>query len=130
MRVRRLELEAFGPFTGASVGFGKAGVVDVVYGANEAGKSTCLRGWVDLFCGFQAKTVDAHLHEGKRLRIGAEVENASGAVLRFFRRKGTKNTLLDASGEALEEAVLEGFGAGVGRDVFSALYVLGREEFS
>lgn len=128
MRVRRLELEAFGPFTGVSVAFGEAGCVDVVYGSNEAGKSTCLRGWVDLFCGFQTKTGDGFLHGVKRLRIGAEAVNGGGEELRFFRRKGNKNTLLDAEGGALDEGVMERFGAGVGRDVFSALYLLGREE--
>ena len=43
MRIDELNLAAFGPFTDRLLAFGETGL-HIVYGPNEAGKSSALRG--------------------------------------------------------------------------------------
>ena len=43
MKIRTLNLTAFGPFTERELAFDEAGL-HIVYGPNEAGKSSALRG--------------------------------------------------------------------------------------
>ena len=79
MRIAQLDLEAFGPFTGVRVDFGDPGGIDFVFGENEAGKSSCLRGLLDLLFGFPTRTPDAFLHPYPKLLIGAELLGNDGA---------------------------------------------------
>ncbi|WP_171189899.1 ATP-binding protein, partial [Alienimonas chondri] len=108
MRIDRLDLLAFGPFTGLSLDFSAPGL-HVVYGPNEAGKSTALRAVRDALFGIPGQSPDNHTHDYKALRIGMTVSAGPGGgaehggrSLTFRRRKGNKNTLL-----ALEEGESE-----------------------
>lgn len=55
MRLKRLDLTRYGNFTGRSIDFGEKpqGQPDlhIVYGPNEAGKSTALAAFLDLLFG-------------------------------------------------------------------------------
>ena len=63
MNVVRLDLLAFGPFTGMTIEFGNApGGMHLVYGPNEAGKSTTLRALTQLLYGIPDKCPDDFLH--------------------------------------------------------------------
>jgi len=63
MRVAELHLRAFGHFTDVRVDLDSDGpALHVVYGHNEAGKSTTLRALSGLFFGIPARTPDAHRH--------------------------------------------------------------------
>ena len=125
MRFLSLELAAFGPFTGRVIDFsgGEPGL-HVVYGHNEAGKSTALRAITGLLYGIPEKTRDAHLHRMPDLRIGARIRAADGHELELVRRKGRKNTLLGPGDKPLDEGVLGRLLGGVGEALFKNMFGL------
>jgi uncharacterized protein YhaN len=124
VRILELELIAFGPFAGESLVFGKVPGIDLVYGANEAGKSTSLRAITGLLYGVPERTADAHRHPHTGLRIAATLGSASGGELRVVRRKGRKGTLFDSSGNALDEADLQRMLGGVSQSMFRNMFGL------
>ncbi|MDD2601168.1 MAG: AAA family ATPase [Kiritimatiellae bacterium] len=129
MRFERLHIPAFGPFTNLELNFpAKGGDLHIIYGANEAGKSSLLRTFRDLLFGIHGQSPDNFLHEYQNLRITAEIINRAGERLFFQRRKGNKNTLLDAEGQALPENALMPFLGSVDQEYFSAMFGLGTKE--
>jgi uncharacterized protein YhaN len=130
MRLRRLHIPAFGPFTDLDLAFPNPGNRDLhlIFGENEAGKSSLLRAIRDLLFGIHGQSRDGFLHDYKNLRLVGEVENKSGDHLVFQRRKGNKNTLLDAAGEPLPDSALQPFLGGVGPEYFSTMFGLGGTE--
>ena len=133
MKFRRLAIPAYGPFTDLALEFStgqEANSADfhLIYGRNEAGKSSLLRAIRDLLYGIHAQTADNFVHDYKDLRITAEIENRSGQVLAFQRRKGNRNTLLDAAGNPLADDVLAPFLGPVDREFFTTMFGLGSDE--
>src|SRR3954451_21718672 len=110
MRIAQLQLLAFGPFRGLELDFSAPGL-HMVFGRNEAGKSTTLRAITGLLYGIDTRTLDAHVHKPSELRIGGTLEGDASARIRVVRRKdvskGGPNTLLDELGQALHEVVLQ-----------------------
>ena len=104
MKIQELNLAAFGPFTDRILAFGGAGL-HIVFGPNEAGKSSALRGLKALLYGVEERTLDNFLHANDKLRISGCLRTADGHELKFVRRKGRKNTLLTPDGEVLDEQV-------------------------
>lgn len=94
MRLQQLNLLAFGPFTDVTLDFSQAGL-HVVYGPNEAGKSTALRAIHAALFGIPHHTTDNFLHDHKDLRVGACLQSSAGQQISFVRRKGRKDTLLN-----------------------------------
>ena len=100
MRFRRLEIPAYGPFTDFTLDLPKGSTdFHLIYGPNEAGKSSLLRAIRSLLFGIPGQTTDNFQHDYKKLRILAELEDANGSSQVFQRRKGSKNTLLDRDGD-------------------------------
>lgn len=129
MRFHRLQIPAFGPFTNLQLAFPpQEHDLHVFYGNNEAGKSSLLRAIRDLLFGIHGHSPDNFLHEYKNLRLLGEIENRAGDRLTFQRRKGTKNTLLDESGNALPDHALRPFLANVEQGFFSTMFGLGSSE--
>ncbi|WP_438033670.1 AAA family ATPase [Sorangium sp. So ce204] len=129
MRLIELHLKAFGPFTERTLTFGdKGGVVHVVYGRNEAGKTSTLRALGDLLFGFPHQSPAAFLHDERTLRVGAALESDSGATLRFFRRKGRVKTLLDAEEGVLDDGALKPFLGALERPFFERIFGLDHEQ--
>jgi len=129
VRIQQLHLQAFGSFTDRTLDFsgGDEGL-HVVYGPNEAGKSTALRALVAWLYGIDARSPDDHLHDYPQLRIGGELARADGSSLAFVRRKGRKNTLLAPGDEIpLDDESLVPFLAGVDRTHFTTLYGIDHE---
>ncbi len=135
MRLCELQLLAFGPFTDASLQFesppaseAQAGApssgMHVIYGPNEAGKSTALRAITALLYGIPSRTGDAHVHAMKKLRVGGVLEFGGGERLRIVRRKGLKRTLLDVDDKPIDEARLSRALCGVGRSLFVTMFGL------
>ncbi len=123
MRIQELNLAAFGPFTDRTLNFGHEEVgLQVIYGPNEAGKSSALRGLKSLLHGIEERTLDNFLHPNDKLRIGGRLWNADGHELAFVRRKGRKNTLLTLDGEPLDDQALAPFLQGVTSDLFKTLF--------
>ncbi len=129
MRVAELQLLAFGPFTDARLDFDPSGPrLEIIYGANEAGKSTTLRALSGLFFEIDSRTKDAHLHtKMSSLRIGARLVDEDGEVLEVVRRKGNKNTLLGPDGEAIDDAALRRLLGGLGAEQFGRMFGLNHE---
>ena len=124
MRLLSLDLERYGPFTGRRLVFRPDARLHVVLGANEAGKSTALAAVTDLLFGVEERTRFAFLHDMPSLRLGAEIAGGDGRRLAFRRRKGRRNTLVDAADAALPEDALAPFLGGLTREVFCRAFGL------
>lgn len=123
MRIALLELIAFGPFRGLELDFSRPGI-HVVFGRNEAGKSTTLRAITGLLYGIPVQTLDAHLHKPADLRVGGTLVAGDGSRLRVVRRKGASKTLLDEAGHAVDDAVLQRLLQGVTQSTFEHAFGL------
>lgn len=121
IRIARLDLERWGHFDGHRLPFGPAGNLHVLYGPNEAGKSTTRRAIGALLFGVPERTTDTYGRPGSDLRIGALLE-IDGVATEVVRRKGRKATLLDADGQPLDPSPLERALGGLGADVFGGLF--------
>lgn len=121
MKIIELNLAAFGPFTERVLAFDGAGL-HIVYGPNEAGKSSALRGLKSLLYGIDERTADNFIHANDKLRIHGILLTSDGHELRFVRRKGRKNTLLNPDDEVLDERVLAPFLSGVSSELFETLF--------
>lgn len=128
MRIQRLDLFAFGTFSNARLDFShKPDALQLVYGPNEAGKSTTLRALISLLFGIPARTTDAHIHDMTRLRIGATFRDERGQQLTVVRRKGLKQTLLDTEGQPLPDSALSDMLAGLSEPLFRNMFGLDHE---
>lgn len=128
MRIERLELAAFGPFTGRVLDFDSAlPGLHIVHGPNEAGKSSALRGLLALFFGFPLRTGDNFLHAYDQLLVGGTLRRDDGLKLTFRRRKKARNDLFDEADAPLAADALAPFLHGMGQDVFSAMYGIDHE---
>lgn len=128
MRLLALRLLAFGHFEDRTLdlcppGGGLPGFT-VVYGRNEAGKSTSLRALESLLFGFEHHTSDAHRFPSKKLRVGGTLVTDRGEQLRFVRRTGHKETLRDDADRPISEAPLRAVLRGVDRELYRTLYGL------
>lgn len=95
MKFARLYLKAFGTFRDRVIdlptGAGKD--LHVIFGPNEAGKSTILRAVTGFLFGIPERTGDAFLHDYNALRVGATLMLADGTRMSAMRRKARKATL-------------------------------------
>ena len=124
MKILRLDLRAFGPFSGVSLDLaaGSEGF-HLVYGRNEAGKSSALRALRNLLYGIPGNSSDNFLYDYRNLRIGAVLARRDGQQLEIVRRKGNKGTLLPPDEkEPLEESVLRGFLGGCDQTQFETMF--------
>ena len=125
MRIDRLDLIAYGPFTDKSLNLsdGMSGL-HLIYGDNEAGKSTSLRALIAWLFGIPTRTNDNYLHLNPQLRIGGKLRLSDGKELEFVRRKGTKGTLLEPGTDAtLDDSILLPFlPGGIDETLFTKLY--------
>lgn len=133
MQIDRLDLTAFGPFTDVSIdlsGVRSGAGLHLIYGPNEAGKSSALRAIQQFFRGFLEKSPDDFLHKYDAFRVGMRLRDRSGAVLELVRRKGRKNTLLNADGKAIDEGDerLRGLLGGVAAEDYLQRFVIDQQE--
>ncbi len=120
MKILRLDLLAFGPFAGKSLVLerGHHGL-HVVYGSNEAGKSSSLRALRQWLYGIPHNTNDNFFHSHQNLRIGGALESAEGQQLECVRRKGRTNTLRGPDdAETVDPACLSDMLGGVDEAMF------------
>lgn len=109
MRINSFELTRYGKFTDAAIDFGAAspGEPDfhVIYGANEAGKSTLSCAIADLLFGMHPQTGYNFLHPYPTMRVSGTLETRHGPT-RFVRLKKKDNSLLDGAGSPVPEALI------------------------
>ena len=130
MRLTRLDLTRYGKFTDHVVDFGPrpAGGPDLhlVYGPNEAGKSTLFNGWLDLLFGIPLQSGYNFLHPYPNMQIGAAIE-FGGQTREFIRRKRSQASLFDDRDQPVpDSALLAGLG-GLDRDSYRTMFSLDDE---
>ncbi|VAX39202.1 Chromosome partition protein smc [hydrothermal vent metagenome] len=123
MKILKLELTAYGPFSGKvlDLSAGKEGL-HIIYGPNEAGKSSALRAIGDLFYGIPSKSKDNFVHSYPQLRIAAQLQHSTGTILDCVRRKGTKKTLRQPDETPIDEEQLTSLLGNVDRDLFHSMF--------
>jgi uncharacterized protein YhaN len=129
MRLKLLELKAFGPFTEKTLSFGsRTPGLHIIHGANEAGKSSALRGLKALLYGFHSQTPDNFVHPYDQLLVGGCLARNNDQELSFQRRKRRVGDLLDGDGNPLDAASLEPFLLGVDPGFFESLYGIDHQQ--
>ncbi|MEV8468097.1 AAA family ATPase [Fluviibacterium sp. DFM31] len=127
MRLRRLDLTRFGRFTDFSIDFGvhspDRSDLHVIYGPNEAGKTTAFEGYLDLLYGMPTRSPYNFHHDYDRMRVGGVLE-IDGSPVGLTRIKRQKNSLLDANDQPVGETVLAGALAGITREQYRAMFSL------
>ncbi len=128
MKIKRLELKAFGPFSGELLDFSSpVPGLHIVYGPNEAGKSSAMRALQALFFGFPMRTADNFLHPNQHLLVGGCLQGADGKELAFFRRKRNVKDLFDQQDNPIDPSALMPWLHGVEKELFLALYGINHE---
>ncbi|EMD81921.1 ATP-binding protein [Pacificimonas flava] len=126
MRLGRLDLIRYGHFSDRSFNL-PAGESDfhIIFGPNEAGKSTALTAIEDLLFGIDSRSPYNFLHDYASMRVGGVLENGHGS-LEVVRRKGNKDTLLGPEGSPLPggDGVLAPYLAGGDRPFFERMFSL------
>lgn len=126
MRLRHLSLDYFGHFTGQSYDFGTPqGAPDfhVIYGPNEAGKTTTMEAVLRLLYGFPLRESYDFQHQRKSLQVSGIIE-VDGAPRELIRMSGRKGALTDANGATLPEAAVSAHLGGLGLDDYRTLLCL------
>lgn len=123
MKIDSIHIEAFGCYTNYEMDLSH-GTFHIIYGPNEAGKSTFLRALTSLFYEIPSNTLDTFHHSPKKLRIGGTLLHSTGSKLNIYRRKGNKNTLMTPDKQTLDETVLEPYLGGLTKEVFSSMFGL------
>lgn len=136
MRIRQLDLIRIGPFTNQVLSFAEAPIAEdlfhetafdfhLVYGANEAGKSSSLRALTQWLFGIAGETKcrDHFVHAYKDLRIGGTIEGHNGKTLTCVRRPGGQASLrAENDRNKLDPSVLSEFLGGLTREQFETQF--------
>jgi len=130
MRLDRLDLTRYGKFTERSLDFGAAqpGKPDfhLVYGPNEAGKSTLFSAYLDVLFGIERTSAYGFLHPyplmrvGGRFSIGAEHHEA-------YRLKRNQASLVTADDRPLPDTLFAAVLGGMDRNAYRTMFSLDDE---
>ena len=132
MRISRLDLIRYGRFTDVSLSFPqRPSDIHVIYGPNEAGKSTSLAAIEDWLFGIEPRSSYNFLHEHANMRVGGLLEQGT-LSLEVVRRKGKKETLLSLDGNPLPagDRALAPFLNAVTREFFARMMSLNHERLT
>ena len=129
MRITRLHLTRFGMFTDVEFSLLPHGV-NVVVGANEAGKTTAMAAIQQLLYGIPVRSAQGYIHGLSNLRIGATLQDEAGIDLALVRVKRQTNTLRSSSDAPIDEEELRRLLHGVDGDVYRTLFAIGQEEIA
>ena len=126
MRLQRLDLIRYGHFKDSSNEFpSKKYDFHLVFGQNEAGKSTALAAIEDMLFGIPPRSPYNFLHDYAKMRVGAVLENG-GTSLEVQRRKGIKDTLLGSDGFPVKDGdnALRPYLSGADQSFFQRMFSL------
>ena len=130
MRLRRLVLSRYGMFTDHALDFGErngdGADLHLVYGLNEAGKSTALTGFLDLLFGIEQQSRYHFLHGYESMRIESDLE-IDGRVHRLARIRKKSESLVDEYGRPVADGVLAHALGGMTREAYRAMFSLDDE---
>ncbi|MDQ0319892.1 uncharacterized protein YhaN [Pararhizobium capsulatum DSM 1112] len=127
MRLKALDLVRYGKFTDRRLDFGESlGIgrdFHVVYGPNEAGKSTLFSAYLDLLFGIEARSGYGFLHPYPTMRVGGTIETGE-RTHEVFRVKRNQNTLIDADDRPLPDTLFSAALAGIDRAAYQMMFSL------
>ncbi|MGC5016341.1 AAA family ATPase [Streptosporangium sp. DT93] len=123
MRIDRLDLTAFGPFTQLTLDLSAPGV-HLISGLNEAGKSTALRALDQLLFGFDVQSPYDFVHARTSLRLGALLRGSDGTGVEVTRTRAKQPTLRADDGSVLEAALLDALRHRIDRTTFTSVFAL------
>ena len=126
MRLARLDLLRYGRFTDASIELPWAERdFHIVYGPNEAGKTTSLTAIEDMLFGIPERSPYNFQHIYEAMRVGGVLEN-EGDRFEFQRRKTRRDMILGPDGDPLpgDERLLAPFLGGADRVYFDRMFNL------
>ncbi|OCP36546.1 ATP-binding protein [Ensifer sp. LC163] len=127
MRLRELDLVRYGKFTERRLDFGPATAgrpdLHIVYGPNEAGKSTLFSGFLDLLFGIEHYSSYGFLHPYQTMRVGGTIE-AAGRTHQAFRIKRKTNTLVGADDQPLPDNLFSASLGSIDRATYRMMFSL------
>lgn len=106
MRFNQVNAKAYGHFTDFKLDFPSDKSLHIIFGPNEAGKSTMLRAFRSFLFGIDHITKDSFKHQNANLRIEGTITTNDGAYS-FARKKGRNNTILPLDGSAMTDEKLQ-----------------------
>ncbi|RVJ72678.1 ATP-binding protein [Sinorhizobium medicae] len=127
MRLHRLDLVRYGKFTERALEFGEAkpGEPDfhLIYGPNEAGKSTLFAGFLDLIFGIERSSPYGFLHPYQTMRIGGVVE-AGSRLHHAYRIKRNANSLIGPDEQPLPDGLFSTALGSIDRATYCTMFSL------
>jgi len=126
MRFNKIHLTRYGCFTDDLIDLGESsssGDFHIIYGPNEAGKSTLREACLDFLYGIPARSKYNFLHDYTLMEVGAQI-TATKDSYEGKRIKGQKNTLIGVGDSPLSETVLKAVMGGVSRENYEHMYSL------
>ena len=103
----------------------------MIYGPNEAGKTSTLRALSHLLFGFPQLSADNFVHPNEQLRIGGTLRHSSGDELEIIRRRGNRNTLRGPDDSSIvADECLARFMGGMNQDTFETLFGIDHERLT
>jgi uncharacterized protein YhaN len=132
MRLNRLDLTRYGRFSDAEIALptpkGDSADVTVIYGPNEAGKSTAFTAYLELLFGMKARDHPYDFRfKRSDLLVGAELELPNRGKVILQRNSKKAQSLLDDQGRPVEETFLNAALHGLGRDDYVERFSLNDE---
>ena len=132
MRLNRLDLTRYGRFTEHSIDLvrqgGERADFHIIYGDNEAGKTTILNAYGDFLFGI-AHSPDYDFQHKASMAVGAQIEIA-GQHHDWVRlkKRDAKASLFDAHGRLADAGPLEAALSGMDRTTYKHMFLLNRKE--
>ena len=127
MRLKRLDLMRYGKFTDRVLDFGDRPAsgpdLHLIYGPNEAGKSTAFDAFLSLLFGVPSRSPYDFLHSYKTMQVGGLIETGHGPF-DLIRTKANSHDLRRASGELLAPGALGAILGGLSREAYRAMFSL------
>jgi uncharacterized protein YhaN len=132
VRLRALEIEHFGIFAQCRLELPGDGL-HVLFGANEAGKSTLLQLIREVLFGFPVRSGYVFPEHAGELAATATLELADGTALRFRRRKGRVQEVVGevlATGDPLDKAALQRYLGHASAELFQHVFGFSLQELA
>jgi len=127
MRLDKLHLLRYGKFTDFTLDFGerRKNVPDlhIVYGPNEAGKTTLMTAYLDFLFGFPQQPTYNFKHANSALKVGGVI-TADDKTQTLWRLKKNKNSLVDSNEQPADDGILLQQLAGLGKQSYSSMFSL------
>ena len=126
MRFNQISLTRFGCFTDHVIDLGESfssGDFHIVYGPNEAGKSTLRDACLDFIYGIPARSQYNFIHDYTIMEVGARI-TAAERTYEAKRIKGRKDTLVSVGDNPLSESTFKSILGGISREGYEHMYSL------